>query len=95
MTESERQDLYARAISLWGANAQIRMLQEECGELVAMVNRFDRKRCGVEDVAAEVADVMILCEQARLITGGALVDEAIAFKLERLLGRVEIAEGSK
>lgn len=95
MTESERIELYARAISLWGANAQIRMLQEECGELVAIVNRFDRKRCGIEDVASEIADVLIMCEQARLITGGSLVDEAMAYKLERLLGRVEIAEGGK
>ena len=80
--------IYQEAIERWGAESQLRMVQEECGELVAAINRFGRKRCGPEAVAEEIADVMITCEQAAIIVGEDLVAARKAEKLERLKARL-------
>ena len=83
--------IYQEAIARWGAESQLRMAQEECGELIAAINRFDRQRCGPEAVAEEIADVLITCEQAALLVGEGLVAKAKAAKLERLKARLAAA----
>jgi NTP pyrophosphatase (non-canonical NTP hydrolase) len=88
----DRDALLQRAVDLWGVDAQMRMLQEECAELIAAVNRFSRERCGAEDVAEEVADVLIMAEQARRIVGAADVDAAMERKLNRLARRLSEGE---
>jgi NTP pyrophosphatase (non-canonical NTP hydrolase) len=75
-----------KAVRLWGVSSQLRQLQEECGELVAAVNRADRGR-GTENLVEEIADVVIMSHQARLMFGPA-VEEAIARKLARLEERI-------
>ncbi len=72
-----------RAVQAWGADSQWRQLQEECGELIAAANRLWRGRIGVQDVAEEVADVLVMVYQARLMLGP-LVDKAVERKLTRL-----------
>lgn len=84
-----------RAVELWGAEKQWRMVQEECGELIAEVNRFDRGRAVVAELAEEVADVTIVAAQARSMLGAAVVDAAIIRKLERLEKRIEEAEAKR
>jgi NTP pyrophosphatase (non-canonical NTP hydrolase) len=76
--------LYESAIEAWGQDAQLRLLQEECGELVASISRLNRGRCDSQRVAEEIADVIIMCEQARLIVGPLAVDAHLADKLHRL-----------
>jgi NTP pyrophosphatase (non-canonical NTP hydrolase) len=83
------------AIKLWGAASQWRMVQEECGELVAAINRFDRGRTVTVELAEEIADVTILMEQARLMLGSEVVDEAIERKLSRLEGRIVASEAKR
>ncbi len=85
-------DLFRRALACWGDESQWRMVQEECAELIAAVNRCDRGRCTVYDLAAEVADVEIMVAQARLLLGNSLVDDAKTKALIRLRARVEEAE---
>ena len=80
--------VYREAVKQWGQVAQMRMLQEECGELIAAVNQYDRGRITAEHLAEEVADVLIMCEQARVILGADRVDEAKRRKLERLADRL-------
>jgi NTP pyrophosphatase (non-canonical NTP hydrolase) len=89
----DREELYRRALDEWGPEAQVRMLQEECGELIASVNRYSRGRCGAEEVAEEIADVLIMCEQAQLVVGKHLVEEHLQRKLGRLVERLEVSEG--
>lgn len=85
--------LYQRAINRWGNASQLRMLlQEECGELVAAVNQHDRGRLSDAMVAGEVADVLIMAAQARLILGEELVDRIMRMKLRRLEQRLNAAE---
>lgn len=82
------ESLLEQVIAHWGVESQLRMLQEECGELVAAVNRAGRRRIELKELAGEVADVMIMCQQARIIVGADLVDEARLAKLARLRERL-------
>jgi hypothetical protein len=85
-----REDLYRRARDLYGEDAQLDMLGEECAEV--LVELFHKKRAREHNLADEVADLTIMAEQARLIIGPAEVDAAVARKLERLRDRVEKGE---
>ena len=63
MEKEERIKLYKQAIAKWGEQAQIDMLNEECGELIAAVAQFKRGRTSHHDVMTELADVSIMVEQ--------------------------------
>jgi NTP pyrophosphatase (non-canonical NTP hydrolase) len=56
-------NVFKRAVLVWGKDAQLSMLQEECGELVAAINQFRRNRISTAELAEEVADVKILIQQ--------------------------------
>ena len=79
--------LAGQAVRMWGAQSQLRQLTEECGELVAAVNQYERGRITVEELASEVADVFIMVAQARDILGQK-VDAQLAHKLDRLQQRI-------
>jgi NTP pyrophosphatase (non-canonical NTP hydrolase) len=81
--EEMEQDLQM-ARTAWGDASQMRMAQEECGELVAAINRFDRGRITNEQLAEEIADVIITVMTAKLIVGPSLIDSAIESKIYRL-----------
>lgn len=80
------------AIRVWGTEAQARMAQEECGELIAVINRLERRRCSRSDVAQEIADVQIMCAQLAFIVGLDEVSDARVRKLERLADRITVAK---
>ena len=63
MEKNDRLNLYKEAIEKWGEEAQINMLNEECGELIAAVAQFKRGRTSHHDVMTELADVFIMVEQ--------------------------------
>lgn len=83
--------LAAAACLKWGHNAQLGIVQEECAELIAMINRQMRGRADNRAVAAEVADVVIALESIKLIIGPELIEQAIEEKALRLAGRVDEA----
>ena len=68
--EKEKCEIYKAALEKCGAESQIGMLTEECGELLSAVNKFNRSRCSRDDVLTELADVSIMVEQLSLIYGG-------------------------
>jgi NTP pyrophosphatase (non-canonical NTP hydrolase) len=80
------------ALRLWGTCAQLRQLQEECCELGAAVNQFLRGRLTADELAAEVADVIITVAQARRFLGGQRVDVQVLKKIERLEHRIVEAQ---
>ena len=63
MEKNDRLNLYKEAIEKWGEEAQVNMLNEECGELIAAVAQFKRGRTSHHDVMTELADVFIMVEQ--------------------------------
>lgn len=84
-----RSDLYRRALTRWGAEKQLRMVQEETNELALAISHYLRRRIDAHAVADEIADVMIMCEQAAFILNVERdVEEAIERKLARLAARV-------
>lgn len=92
MIDSEAQARVATAIrrsrELWGAEFHMRLVQEECAELIAAINQYDRGRGTLEEVAEEVADVVLVIGAARAIVGETLVDGFVLGKLQRLEERI-------
>lgn len=85
----------ARAVDVFGAEPQLRMLQEECAELIAAVNQYFRARQGSESsLVEEVADATIMLAQARKLLGNQ-VDRAIERKLDRLEMRLDAKERAR
>lgn len=83
--------LCKRTVKAWGVETQLRLLQEECGECVAAVNRFARGRDETRSqLAGEVADVIISALQVYTLLGGSAVDAAINEKISRLISKLDI-----
>ena len=86
------QETLKLAINIYGNSAQIRMAVEECAELTQVLMHFIRGRATKTEVAGEVADVLIMATQMRLIFGPEAVDAAIDAKMTRLQARMDGAE---
>ena len=87
-----KEELYRKAIDTWGVDSQIEMIVEECAELIHAIKKWERGRASHEDVISELADVEIMCEQARLIFDADSIDEVKQGKLKRLQYRLESEE---
>ncbi len=84
-----------RAIAAWGEAPQWRMVQEECAELIAEINRFDRGRSDESKLADEIADVIIVLAGAIRMVGPERVTLAVEAKLARLNGRLDREQGEQ
>ena len=81
----------------YGIKSQEQVAIEECAELIQAITKNNRgAQIGSEyvkkiaDVAGEIADVLIMCEQLAYLYGiGELVKEQIDFKIARQLDRME------
>lgn len=93
MTTEERRALLDRAITTYGAPAQMDMAVEEMAELTKALCKVKRATPGatttaaVSNVIEEIADVQIMLDQLRLIFARS-TDEVEEDKLRRLLGRL-------
>jgi len=84
-------NVYQKAIEKWGVNAQVDMVQEECLELALAIRKYRREpnEKRFEEFIDEVADVTIMVNQMENVEGWKeLIDERIAFKLNRLNDRI-------
>jgi NTP pyrophosphatase (non-canonical NTP hydrolase) len=86
------EDLYKKAIAMWGHIPQINMVNEECGELLTALARYLRGRADANDVITEVADVAIMMEQMAVLFGKEAFEKEKERKLQRLKERLEKAE---
>lgn len=93
MTTEERRALLDRAITAYGAPAQMDMAVEEMAELTKALCKVKRVICAAEAKAAlenaveEMADVQIMLDQLRIIFHRS-TEEVEEAKLERLAGRL-------
>lgn len=100
MTTEERRALLDRAITAYGAPAQMDMAVEEMAELTKALCKVKRVSCAAEAKAAlenvieEMADVQIMLDQLRIIFGRSTV-EAEEYKLERLKKRLDAATAAE
>lgn len=89
MEKEERLKLYKEAIDLWGVDAQVDMVFEECGELVSILAKDRRGRAEPQDILTELADVNIMCEQIGTLLGYGNFEAEKERKLQRLKERIE------
>jgi len=63
----EETELYAKAVKLWGEQAQEMMVIEECSELIKALCKYRRGKCTIDDLINEMVDVQITLNQLRFI----------------------------
>lgn len=86
-----------KAIEKWGINSQFDMLQEECMELAMAIHKYRTRDSSVENLRKiydELADVLIMSEQAKRILEESDIQERIDFKINRLTDRINKSEES-
>lgn len=84
----------------YGMDAQKDKTEEECAELIVAIKHMKKKRvlpqdevAALENLAGEIADVLIMCEQLAYLYGiEEVVKEQIDFKISRQLDRMEKGE---
>lgn len=99
MTEWQKTKVHEIATH-YGIKSQEQVAIEECAELIQAITKSNRPVNGAKefvmrlgDVAGEIADVLIMCEQLAYLYGiGELVKEKIDFKIARQLERMEKGE---
>lgn len=77
------EQLLKDALIKWGKEAQIMVAIEECSELIMALSQSFRPS-KKPDIVTEIADVLIMASQLRLIYGPKKVDAEIVRKLNRL-----------
>lgn len=81
-------EIYLRAISFWGIQAQKLMVVEEIGELLSALAKETRGRSSKEDIITELADVSIMVEQMAINYGWKDYCKEKSRKLKRLKKRL-------
>lgn len=86
------------AIDTYGRNSQINIAMEELAELIQALSKFNRDNSDlstVDNISEEMADVIIMLGQLKMIFGNE--EDIIAFidsKLKRLYNRIkDVKEG--
>lgn len=100
MTEEQKKKV-RKIAGHYGLCAQKEIAVEECAELILAIKKYDRKKNGtgrdavqsLAEIAGEIADVRIMCEQISYLYGiSEVVKEQIDFKIARQLDRMEKGE---
>ena len=89
-----KEGLLIEALTAWGAEAQKDMAIEEMAELIFAIQKQGRKRGKpmherIEDVQEEIADVLMMMQQMRMLYGAVAVDAWIEKKTKRLKKRLK------
>ena len=93
VTYAERKATYKVALRKWGIDAQVMMAVEEMSELTKEICKLFRGKGTLDDLADEIADVLITIEQLKLIYDlGDAVDDHMAMKIQRLQDRLGMLE---
>lgn len=82
-------ELAESALETFGEEPQIRMVVEECAELIVAISHRDRGRADAgAGVVEELADVLVVTEQLAQIVGTDRVAGRLHLKLDRLEARI-------
>ena len=84
--------IYDAALALWGYDAQVLAVAEECNELAASCTRFVNHKSNGRKIAEEAADVEIMIEQLRHNGMNEMIELEKVRKLARLARRTGCAE---
>lgn len=88
-------DIFYKALSTWGGEAQENMAIEECSEFIKAICKYRRNQGSAEfnNIIDEVADVTIMMRQMAIALGEDAVNRKIEEKVERLMGRLGYEKG--
>lgn len=88
------QELYKETIKFWGDDKQLRMVQEECAELIVAVSHYLREKNNknFENLAEEMADVYIMLQQGMMIVGSEPIKRFTEFKIKRVREKLKICK---
>lgn len=90
LDKKELDQLYKDCMEYWGFEAQSKVAQEECAELILALFHLDRKREGAkENVIEECADVYLMINQLMYYFGKEEVMKIVDFKSNRVKARLE------
>jgi NTP pyrophosphatase (non-canonical NTP hydrolase) len=62
-------DLYKKAIQKWGAQSQILMTCEECGELLQALSKYNRGQVTEQKVHECIVDAWVMLSQMMILFG--------------------------
>ena len=91
-------DILEKAVDTYGLENQLLQGVEECAEFIQAVNKWRRAKCredvkdAVEHLAEEIADCIIMMEQAKIMVGEHRVNWWVDFKMNRLKEELEAKE---
>lgn len=85
-------ELFKETIKFWGDEKQLRMVQEECAELIVAISHYlrDKNDKNFENLAEEMADVYIMIQQGMMIVGSEPIERFTNFKLKRVKEKLEL-----
>lgn len=88
--EEDLEQLYRDCVEFWGADRQIRMLQEECGELIVASSHYLRLReTGLDEIIEELADVQLMVNQIKMFIGEEKVKDMMDVKSDYIKRELE------
>lgn len=83
------------AVIAFGAKPQMIKTCEELGELITQLcKRLNNSPTSDESIIDEIADVIIMANQMRIVFGKDAVDDRIVFKLDRIMTFIRAREKS-
>lgn len=101
MDDPLNEDVFQKALSIWGENAQVGMVMEEIGEVieqlgktVSSINKFYRNRIDTEELIEEFVDVYIMMKQMRYMNKE-LFESIYNRKVVLIKARLEKSERNK
>ena len=93
MYTKERKEIYKKCMKAWGFDAQARVLQEECAELIVAVSHFNREREGaIMELVQELADTYIMVGQIIEYLGSDVVEHVVNCKLNNVKEKLKKEE---
>jgi len=58
-------NIYKQALEAWGLKAQLGTVQEECADLIKVINKHFRGKASLEELIEECVDVELMINQMR------------------------------
>jgi len=89
-SEKELKQLYKDCVDFWRIERQIRMMQEECAELIVAGSHYLRRRAtGFEKLVEELADVQLMLGQIKFFVGEANVQRMMDKKSNYIKAKLD------
>ena len=92
----KRQEIYEKAIRLWGVDLQLGMAIQEMAELTKEITEYWRSKVGshyreiaIGKMQNEIADVEIMMAQLRMMFDTKAITKKKSRKIRRLIKRIE------